>query len=102
MDPTLFTGEAYGYDKCYLLAQNNLPDALVNADNYAVFAAMSYMSGTRWGAPPSAPATSRRGLQFDMGDDWLNETYPQAAYPGEGYLEAVQRLEAEAEAEAMT
>ncbi|KAM7185429.1 hypothetical protein V8F20_011801 [Naviculisporaceae sp. PSN 640] len=50
--PPNFAGVAYGYDKSWMLAQNERNVCFVNPDNYYVFAQMSLANKkTRWSAP---------------------------------------------------
>lgn len=47
-----FAGSAYGYAKCWLLAQKERDLCWINPDNFAVFAQMSLADKkTKWGAP---------------------------------------------------
>src|SRR6266566_3602893 len=81
-DPSIAGGkQARGFDKCSILAQNTLPKALNNPDNYRVFAETSYLSGTRWGAPApssgsgSGSGSGKRSLSAVEFDAELNGTW---------------------------
>lgn len=45
---------AGGFSSCVNLAKTNLLRALINPDNYRVFAEMSMSPSTSWRAPPKA------------------------------------------------
>lgn len=60
-------GQARGFTKCTLLAQNSPSKALLNPDNYRVFAEMSFASGTRFGATSPASGGSSRVRRGQLG-----------------------------------
>jgi hypothetical protein len=91
-------GDGYGYDQCHKLAHDigDNSAALLNPDNFAVFARMSYLGDTRWAAPPSAPPPATNVKMLDLRNKiQLKEMHPRAPYPTERFVKVVRRAEVE-------